>query len=400
MKARAALALVASALALAAGTPSSREKREQAYRANNRGVALLEQFKAADAVAAFREALSLEPDLPLARVNLAIGLLNVPDLPGAEREARAAVQAQPDSLTARYVLGLAARGLDHADDAKAAFRVVIARDPADVGAQVNLGQMLMQDRAYPEAIAALRAALEAQPYNATAAYNLGLALNRSGQSDEGQKMLERFRALRESGAATLIGQSYPEQGRYAEAAASTGAEADLVDPATPPARFVDAAARLGEAAKPGGRPLAFDADGDGDLDLLDVGPAGLRAWRNDGGRLTGAPESWGLAGGAAAVGAVAGDVDGDARPDLVVLRDGGVSVYRNGADGRFTDATAPAGLTSAGRAQTAALGDLDTTATSTSCWAARTARIACSRTRARRCSRTSPPPRGWPAALA
>jgi tetratricopeptide (TPR) repeat protein len=362
VKAQAALALTAAALALAAGTPSPRDQRERAYRSNNRGVALLEQFKAADAAAAFREALGLAPDLRLARVNLAVALLNVPDLPGAEREARAALTSQPDSLHAQYVLGLAARGLDRADDAKAAFRAVIARDPADVGAQVNLAQMLMQDRAYPEAIAALRAALAAQPYNATAAYNLGLALNRSGQADEGQKMLERFRVLRESGAATLIGQSYPEQGRYAEAQASTGAEADLVDAATPAARFVDATAitlPADGAKKPAGRPLLLDADGDGDLDLFDAGPAGLRAWRNDAGRFTDAMTGWGLTSGGGAVGAVAGDVDGDARPDLVVLRDAGVTLLRNGPDGRFSNTTGVAGLGSAGPVQSAALGDFD-----------------------------------------
>lgn len=362
MKARGALALAAAALALAAGTPPSRDQRERAYRANNRGVALLEQFKAADAVTAFREALELAPDLPLARVNLAIALLNVPDLPGAEREARAALKAQPDSLHAQFVLGLAARGLDHADDAKAAFRTVIARDPADVGALVNLGQMLMQDRAYPEAITALRSALAAQPYNATAAYNLGLALNRSGQADEGQQMLERFRALREGGAATLIGQSYPEQGRYAEALASTGAEADLVDAATPSARLVDATSSAfpgGAAPKSGGRPLLFDADGDGDLDLLDAGPAGVRAWRNDAGRFDDAGAGWGLKPGGGAVGAVAGDVDGDARPDVVVLRDAGVSLFRNGPDGRFTPTTGESGLGSAGPARAGALGDFD-----------------------------------------
>jgi cytochrome c-type biogenesis protein CcmH/NrfG len=360
VRVRTAVACLAAALAAAAGTAPPRDRLEQAYRANNRGVAMLEQFKAPDAVAAFREALQLAPELPLARTNLAIGLLNVPDLPGAEKEARAALAAQPGSLAAQYVLGLAARGLDHADDAKAAFRAVIARDPRDVGAQVNLGQMLMQERAYPEAVAALRAALEAQPFNATAAYNLGLALTRSGQAEEGQAMLERFRTLRESGAATLIGQSYPEQGRYAEALASTGAEADLVDTATPPARFVDATSATLAApggSKPGGRPLLFDADGDGDLDLLDASPAGLRGFTNEKGRFTDATTAWGLTG--AGVGAIAGDVDADSRPDLVVLRADGVTLYRNGTDGRFTDGTAAAGLAGVGGARTAALGDVD-----------------------------------------
>ena len=70
--------------------------REDAYRANNRGVALLEQFRPGEAAEAFRQALRTDPGLAIARVNLAIALFNIPDLPGAEREARAAAQALPD----------------------------------------------------------------------------------------------------------------------------------------------------------------------------------------------------------------------------------------------------------------------------------------------------------------
>ena len=42
-------------------TRSAREIREDAYRANNLGVALLEQFKFEESAAAFREALRLDP---------------------------------------------------------------------------------------------------------------------------------------------------------------------------------------------------------------------------------------------------------------------------------------------------------------------------------------------------
>jgi tetratricopeptide (TPR) repeat protein len=353
-----ALAAGAALGLLAAAPPPAPDAREQAYRANNRGVALLEQFKAQDAVGAFREALALAPDLALARVNLAIALLNAPDLPGAAKEARAALAADPGSLQAQFVLGLAGRGLDHADDAKAAFRAVLARDPSDVGASVNLGQMLMAERAYPEAVAAFRAALETQPHNATAAYNLGLALTRSGQAEEGQKMLERFRALRDGGAATMIGQAYPEQGRYAEAQASTGAEADLVDAATPAARFTDATAALLPAGRPGpGQPLLFDADGDGDLDLFEATSAGQRALRNEGGRFADATAALGLEPARRGIGAVAGDVDADGKPDLVVVGENGVALYKN--DGTFKDVTAAAGLARAGRSLAAALADVD-----------------------------------------
>jgi tetratricopeptide (TPR) repeat protein len=59
--------------------PTFQSSREDAYRANNIGVALLEQFNYKEAAAQFRQALKLEPSLALARVNLGIALYNLPD---------------------------------------------------------------------------------------------------------------------------------------------------------------------------------------------------------------------------------------------------------------------------------------------------------------------------------
>ncbi|HET7294240.1 MAG TPA: FG-GAP-like repeat-containing protein, partial [Vicinamibacteria bacterium] len=350
----------AALLALAAAAPTSREARERAYRANNRGVALLEQFSAQEAAAAFREALAIDPDLGLARVNLAIALLNVPDAEGALREARAALEARLDAPQPHFILGLALRTLARPEEAKAEFRRVLSADPRDVASHVNLGQILLQERSYAEAVAAFRAALGSEPWSATAAYNLGLALTRSGEAEEGARQLELFRALKDKGG-TLIGQTYPDQGRYAEAIASTGAEADLVDAATPDVRLVDTTSgwlAAGAADVGPGRPLLFDVDADLDLDLFDIGPAGQRLLRSDGGRFVDVTTALGLDPSRGGAGAVAGDVDNDARPDLLVLRTDGVTLLRNEGAG-LVDITSRAGLAAAGAARSAALADVD-----------------------------------------
>ena len=54
--------------------PSS-NKREDAYRANNLGVALLEQFNPKQAVEKFRKALEIDPQLSIAHVNLSSAFL-------------------------------------------------------------------------------------------------------------------------------------------------------------------------------------------------------------------------------------------------------------------------------------------------------------------------------------
>src|SRR5215213_11679104 len=267
--------------------------REDAYRANNVGVALLEQFKYKEAADSFRRALQLEPGLALARINLGIALFNVPDLPAAQKELQAAAAVAPSAPQPHYLLGLLAKTQNRPEEAIGSFQKVLRIDANDVGANVNLGQLYAQQRKYPEAIAVLRTAVAAEPYNATALYNLGTALLRAGQRDEGQKVIAQFQELRQRGTGTTLGTNYLEQGRYAEAIASTGAEPELVDKRTPEVTFNDATASMlppgdwtAGAEQSSGAVLLVDYDLDGDLDLFEVAGAKQRLARNDGGKFT------------------------------------------------------------------------------------------------------------------
>jgi lipoprotein NlpI len=67
-----AIALALGLWLLQAPAPPDASNLEAAYRANNRGVALLEQFSYDQAALAFRDALRLAPSLDAARLNLAI----------------------------------------------------------------------------------------------------------------------------------------------------------------------------------------------------------------------------------------------------------------------------------------------------------------------------------------
>jgi tetratricopeptide (TPR) repeat protein len=352
--------------------------REEAYRINNVGVALLEQFKHKEAADAFRRALQIDPKLVLARINLSIALFNVPDLVGAQREAQAAIALAPNTPQPHYILGLIAKSQTRMDDAVASFQRVLKIDPGDVGANVNVGQIYAQQRQYPAAIAAFRLALSAEPYNSTALYNLGTTLIRAGQREEGQRVIQRFQEFRTRGSGSALGNSYLEQGRYAEAIASTGAESDLVDKTPPAVAFTDAttdflagpqpeaknvpawivgarfrSSELNElkrrsiAAALGGSATPIDFDGDGDLDLFQINATEQQLLRNDGGKFSDVTRAAGAFAANASrvnVAAVAGDYDNDTRPDLFVIRDGGLALYRNEGAGKFSDVTSASGL--------------------------------------------------------
>ncbi|MCY7376402.1 MAG: FG-GAP-like repeat-containing protein [Pyrinomonadaceae bacterium] len=331
------------------------EKREDAYRQNNIGVALLEQFNHKDGAEAFRRSLALDPNLKIANINLAIALFNAQEIEAALKEADTAVELAPESPQPIYILGLIAKNQNRTEDAVAFFQRVLKMDANDVGANINLGQIYVQQRKYTEAIAAFRIAIAAEPYNATALYNLATALLRQGQREEGQQLIQKFQTLRSSGAATSLGQNYLEQGRYAEAITSTGAENELIEKNQPKVVFENANVGLPEAKRnlknADFQTVAtlFDFDNDGDLDLAQAtgNAAPVRLYRNDGGKFNDATRTAGdLAKslGSSPLGILAGDYDNDGLSDLFVFGAGKTKLFRNSGKGIFTDATAAAKL--------------------------------------------------------
>ncbi len=369
MKALSIAVLITLALAqqTAPRAPQTRDV-ENAYRANNRGVALLEQFNYDGAAVAFREALKIAPALGIARVNLAIALFYGNKGAEAADAARAAVTALPDSPTSHYVSGLIAKTDNKLDEAAASFARVLQLDANDAGAKIQLGQIRTQERRYDDAISLFQGALTAEPYNVTAAYSLALALTRGGRTEEGRQAMQRFDTLRSSAYGVTYAQTYLSQGRYAEALTSTGSERSLVNSSSPtvtfnetPRSFLPPFSTTTSAVVAGGVALV-DTDNDGDLDLVDIEGSAVRLLRNDGKGFSDrtAPSRLDRIHIDGVSGVVAGDYDNDTRPDLFLFGSAAYVLLRQTADGGFDDVTASATLGRApGAVTTAAFVDVD-----------------------------------------
>ncbi len=341
--------------------------REEAYRANNLGTALLEQYKAEEAAAEFRRALQLRPDFRSAKINLAIALYNAQKLAEARQILAGVLIEIPNSPQANYILGLIGRTENTQEESLTAFRKVLVIDENDVGANVNVGQILTQKRFYDEAVKYFQLAYEVEPYNTTAIYNLATTLQRTGKRERAAELLKKFQALRESGAGTSIGLNYLEQGRYAEAIISTGAESELVDRSEPKVSFRETNIGL-PLVRPKRSPalagaVLFDADNDGDLDLALTDPA--KIFRNERGKfidISARSGDFAKPAKDSGVRAVAGDFDNDNLADLFVVRGKSYSLYKNLGKGKFADVTAKAKLpvpTGALPARSCAFVDID-----------------------------------------
>jgi len=347
----------------------AKTKADEVLRANNLGVAYMDQQRPEDALKEFERAIVADSENYIPQLNEAIALLNMQRTDEAREELTEITESHPADARGWYNLGLLEKSSGNSEAALAAFSRALIVDPDDADTHYFLGTLNSELHHPAEAIKDFQAALKINPYHISAEFGRAQAYQRSGDAAQAKAHLERFQHMNELKLGAPMSLVYGEQGKYSLAEQISSALAPVL-PAIQ-VHFEDVTAdsglplmanTTGVGATAGGVPLEpagrgaciFDFDGDGrpDIFLAGWGPGHSEFYRNAGGgkfvevKHAAADIQGAIRLNRGTEGCAVGDYDNDGWPDLAVNTRSfhGVVLLRNQGDGTFRDVTASAGI--------------------------------------------------------
>ena len=152
------------------------------------------------AIAHYREAIKLDPQLPGLRFELAEAL-NLSDAPAdqeqVEKEYRAALADNPFDEKSECRLGDIALRASELDQALKHYQRAVQLEPNDAEANLGLGRVLTQMHQNAEAEPYLKKAAQLEPFTAVTHYRLSLVYRAAGRTLDAQKELAEFQRLKD-----------------------------------------------------------------------------------------------------------------------------------------------------------------------------------------------------------
>jgi len=179
--------------------------------------ARLSQDDFAGAIAQYRQALEIAPELPGLHFELGQAILerstNEPSRQEAEKEFQLALSDNPADAYSYYMLGEIAWLRAQPDRAVNDYSQAVRLAPDSVDARVALGKTLTALGRSSEALDQLTAAIRLDPQSDIAHYRLARAYRQLGRKDDAERELATFRKLRDTHAAVgALAQPVPEHG--------------------------------------------------------------------------------------------------------------------------------------------------------------------------------------------
>ena len=182
------------------------------------GAWFAEQGNLKCALAAFEEAVRLEPHSAEAHYDLGVALVRGQRLPAAAAEFHLALRYKPDMTVAHNSLGSVLTDMERPAEAEAEFREALKWDPKSVFALDHLAQSLASDRRYAAAIRYWKQALDLQPNSPEILLSMGIAVYQSGEPNESIRILvELVKAHPDMKSAHFnLGNIYAHESRFRE----------------------------------------------------------------------------------------------------------------------------------------------------------------------------------------
>ncbi len=188
------------------------------YRRADVALELMQRGEFDKSIAAWRDALAMEPDDVSALSNLGSTLTYAGRLDEATEQYRKALAADAENYKTRSNLGVSLSRTGNVDEALVHLRRALELNPEDVPTLTALGGTLMQSGKLEEGEAALREAIAIEPTYTDAYNNLGGVLSRRGNFQEAIALFEKGLQFEPNSVALLfnLGRSRAAAGQLPE----------------------------------------------------------------------------------------------------------------------------------------------------------------------------------------
>lgn len=152
------------------------------------------------AIAQFRKAIAIDPNLPGVHFELAELLNTSPDgnfKREAEQEYHAALKSNPLDEKAECSLGDIDAGRGNTPQAYAEYSKAVELQPADADAKLGLAKILIEMNQPDKAILLLEQAAQLEPTNPTAHYRLATLYKKTGRVEDAQREVDLYKQYKD-----------------------------------------------------------------------------------------------------------------------------------------------------------------------------------------------------------
>jgi Tfp pilus assembly protein PilF len=188
------------------------------YRRSDIALELMQKGELEKSIAAWKEALAMEPDDVSALSNLGSAYTYAGRLEEATAQYRRALEIDPENYKTRSNLGVALARTGHREEALKHLRHALELNPEDVPTLTALGGVQMQSGYLEQAVETLKRAVELDPSHTDAHNNLGGALARQGKYGEAITQFETALRIEPNSPALLfnLGRARASAGQLSE----------------------------------------------------------------------------------------------------------------------------------------------------------------------------------------